>query len=104
MTSASVQTFALGHTCGIWRKSRQKLISQPCAAVVNYVQHHKLRTFFQSLTDPQPDALSCSIHQKVIGYRGKIAAISPCVAKIEEFRETGLVDYNVTMEHLKTLL
>ena len=58
-------------------------------------------TFFQSLTDPQPDALSCSIHQKVIGYRGKIAAISPCVAKIEEFRETGLVDYNVTMEHLK---
>lgn len=39
--------------------------------------------------------------KKVLGYRGKIAAISPCIAKIEEFRETGLVDYNVTMEHLK---
>ena len=39
--------------------------------------------------------------KKVLGYKGKIAAISPCIAKIEEFRETGLVDYNVTMEHLR---
>ena len=39
--------------------------------------------------------------RNVIGYRGKIAAISPCIAKADEFRETKIIDYNVTMEHLR---
>lgn len=39
--------------------------------------------------------------RKILGFKGKIAAISPCIAKIDEFRETGVIDYNVTMEHLK---
>lgn len=39
--------------------------------------------------------------RKVLGFKGKLAALSPCIAKIDEFRETGLVDYNVTMDHLK---
>ena len=79
----------------------KKLISQPCAAVVNYVQRHK-PDLFSNLSPIHSPMLCLAVYiKKVIGYRGKIAAISPCVAKIEEFRETGLVDYNVTMEHLK---
>lgn len=39
--------------------------------------------------------------RKVLGYKGRIAALSPCIAKIDEFRDTGLVEYNVTMEHLR---
>lgn len=79
----------------------KKLISQPCAAVVNYVQRHKPE-LFSNLSPIHSPMLCLAVYiKKVIGYRGKIAAISPCVAKIEEFRETGLVDYNVTMEHLK---
>ncbi len=79
----------------------KKLISQPCAAVVNYVQRHKPE-LFSNLSPIHSPMLCLAVYiKKVIGYRGKIAAISPCVAKIEEFRETGLVDYNVTMEHVK---
>lgn len=79
----------------------KKLISQPCAAVVNYVQRHKPE-LFSNLSPVHSPMLCLAVYmKKVLGYRGKIAAISPCVAKIEEFRETGLVDYNVTMEHLR---
>ena len=40
--------------------------------------------------------------RKVLGFKGKIAAISPCIAKIDEFHETGnIINYNVTMEHLR---
>lgn len=78
-----------------------KLISQPCAAVVNYVQRHKPE-LFSNLSPVHSPMLCLAVYvKKVLGYRGKIAAISPCIAKIEEFRETGLVDYNVTMEHLR---
>lgn len=79
----------------------KKLISQPCAAVVNYVQRHKPE-LFDNLSPIHSPMLCLAVYmKKVLGYKGKIAAISPCIAKIEEFRETGLVDYNVTMEHLR---
>ena len=39
--------------------------------------------------------------RKYMNYTGKIAAISPCIGKGDEFRQTGLVQYNVTMDHLK---
>jgi len=78
-----------------------KLISQPCAAVVNFVQRHK-PGLFKNLSPVHSPMLCMAIYmKKVLGYRGKIAALSPCIAKIEEFRETGIVDYNVTMEHLR---
>lgn len=78
-----------------------KVISQPCAAVVNYVQKHK-QELFSNLSPIQSPMLCMAIYmRKVLGYHGKIAALSPCIAKIEEFRETKLVDYNVTMEHLR---
>lgn len=78
-----------------------KLISQPCAAVVNYVQRHRPE-LFQNLSPIHSPMLCMAIYmKKILGYRGKIAALSPCIAKIEEFRETKLVDYNVTMEHLR---
>lgn len=78
-----------------------KLISQPCAAVVNFVQRHKPE-LFSNLSPIHSPMLCLAVYmKKVLGYKGKIAAISPCIAKIEEFRETRLIDYNVTMEHLR---
>lgn len=80
-----------------------KLISQPCAAVVNYVQKHR-PGLFKNLSPVHSPMLCMAVYlRKVLGYKGKIAALSPCIAKIEEFQETRLVDYNVTMEHLRLL-
>ncbi len=78
-----------------------KLISQPCAAVVNYILKHKPE-LLSNLSPVHSPMLCTAIYmRKVRGYRGKIAALSPCIAKIDEFHDTGIVDYNVTMEHLK---
>lgn len=96
---ADICTWA--HLRYLQRNPGKKLISQPCAAVVNYVQRHKPE-LFSNLSPIHSPMLCLAVYmKKVLGYKGKIAAISPCVAKIEEFRETGLVDYNVTMEHLR---
>ncbi len=78
-----------------------KLISQPCAAVVNYVLKHKPE-LLAHLSPIHSPMLCLAIYiRRVLGYQGKIGAISPCIAKGDEFRDTGLIDYNVTMEHLR---
>jgi len=78
-----------------------KVISQPCAAVVNYVLKNKPE-LIPSLSPIQSPMLCLGIYlRKVMGYRGKIAAISPCIAKADEFHDTKVINYNVTMEHLR---
>lgn len=42
--------------------------------------------------------------RKYLGWSGKIAALSPCIAKKDEFDQTGLVQYNVTFKHIKKYL
>ncbi len=77
-----------------------KVISQPCAAVVNYVQRHRPE-LIPSMSPVHSPMLCLAVYiRKYLGFRGKIAALSPCIAKSEEFKETGLIDYNVTMEKL----
>lgn len=78
-----------------------KVISQPCAAVVNYILRHRPE-LLSNLSPIHSPMLCLAVYMKrVLGFKGKIAAISPCIAKIDEFRDTGLIDYNVTMVHLK---
>lgn len=79
----------------------KKVVSQPCAAVVNYIEKHK-HELIPRLSPIQSPMMCIAIYmRKVLGYKGKIAAVSPCIAKIDEFRDTGVIDYNVTMEHLR---
>ncbi len=79
----------------------KKLISQPCAAVVNYVLKHRPE-LIPRLSPVHSPMLCLGIYlRKVLGYKGKIAAISPCIAKADEFHDTNVIQYNVTMEHLR---
>lgn len=78
-----------------------KVISQPCAAVVNYVLRHRIELIPFLSPIHSPMACIAIYIRKYLGFRGKIAALSPCIAKIDEFHQTGIIDYNVTMEHLK---
>lgn len=78
-----------------------KLISQPCAAVVNYIVKHKPE-LIPNLSPVHSPMLCLGIYiREILGFRGKIAAISPCIAKADEFHDTQVIDYNVTMEHLR---
>ena len=78
-----------------------KLISQPCAAIVNYALNQRPK-LLENLSPVQSPMLCTAVYmRKYLGITGKIAALSPCIAKSDEFAATGLVSYNVTLKHLR---
>jgi len=77
-----------------------KVISQPCAAIVNYALIHNTALIKHLSPIHSPMLCTAVYMKKYMGINDKIAAISPCVAKKDEFTATGLVDYNVTIKKL----
>ena len=72
------------------------LITQPCPAIVRYCeiyQHDLLKNL-----SPVHSPMSCvSVYMKKYeGLTDHIAALSPCIAKSNEFDDTELAQYNVT--------
>lgn len=93
-----------GHIRFIEQHPKTKLISAPCPAVVNYIKKF-CHDALENLSPVHSPMLCTAIYlKKYLGEGAKIAALSPCIAKMDEFRETGLVDYNVTFERLGQLL
>lgn len=93
-----------GHIRFLESHPGSKIISSPCPAIVNYIKKfcHDALKHISPIHSPM---LCTAIYlKKYLGEQAKIAALSPCIAKIDEFRETGLVDYNVTFERLGNLL
>lgn len=96
---ADICTWA--HLRYIEKNLQAKVLTQPCAVVVNYILKHSHK-LLKNLSPIQSPMLCTAVYlRKYMGFKGKIAAISPCIAKRDEFHMTGLIDYNVTMEHLK---
>jgi diguanylate cyclase (GGDEF)-like protein len=78
-------------------------ISQPCPAVVSYIERY-LPELIPKLFPVQSPLMCAAIYaRKQLGVTDKLAFISPCIAKkleIEDEHNRGLVQYNVTFEHL----
>ncbi len=78
-------------------------ISQPCPAVVSYIERY-LPELLPKLFPVQSPLMCAAIYaRKKLGVTEKFAFISPCIAKkmeIEDPHNAGLVQYNVTFEHL----
>ncbi len=74
------------------------VISQPCAAVVEYILKSKQNLIPSLSPIHSPIACTAVYLKKYEGIKGDIACISPCIAKRSEFDETGLVKYNVTFK------
>ena len=66
---------------------------------VEFLKKHDLLKYLSPIHSP----MLCEVVylRKYQGFTGKIAALSPCIGKGDEFEQTGLVQYNVTMDHLK---
>ena len=77
-----------------------KLISQPCAAIVKYIETYQPVLLNNLAPIHSPMLCAVTYIKKYLRKRHKIIALSPCVAKKNEFTETGLVDYNVTFKKL----
>jgi iron only hydrogenase large subunit-like protein len=91
-----------GHIRYIQKNNPRSLISQPCPAIVNYVLMHR-NELLPYLSPVQSPMMCVAIYMR--NYQGvtdKIAAISPCIAKTNEFEESGgLVSYNITFKRLE---
>ena len=78
-------------------------ISQPCPAVVSYIERY-LPELLDKLFPVQSPLMCAAIYaRKQLGITDRFAFISPCIAKkmeIEDPHNAGLVQYNVTFDHL----
>ncbi|MCR4763099.1 MAG: response regulator [Lachnospiraceae bacterium] len=78
-------------------------ISQPCPAVVSYIERY-LPELLPKLFPVQSPLMCAAIYaRKEMGITDRFAFISPCIAKkleIEDPHNAGLVQYNVTFDHL----
>ncbi len=99
---ADICTWA--HIRYLEKHPKTKLISQPCPAIVNYIRKFA-HSALPHLSPVHSPMLCTAVYlKKYLGENAKIAALSPCIAKQDEFRDTGLIDYNVTFERLGELL
>ncbi len=77
-----------------------KIISQPCAAIVNYAEKHKPE-LLPKLSPVQSPLMCTAIYvRKYLGNNDTIIGLTPCIAKEDEFRNTGVVSGNVTFKRL----
>ncbi len=78
-------------------------ISQPCPAVVGYIERH-LPELIGNIIPVQSPLMCAAIYaRKHMGITDSLAFISPCIAKKMEISDPvnkNLVSYNVTFKHL----
>ena len=83
------------------------LISQPCPAIVNYIERYT-PALLQKLVPVHSPAMCTAIYMKKYkNIPGSYAFLSPCIAKQDEFFDPntgGLVGYNITFQKLMDYL
>ena len=97
---ADICTWA--HIRYIQKRNPGPLITQPCPAIVDYILLHR-NDLLPYLSPVQSPMLCTAIYmRRYERITDKIAAISPCIAKANEFDETmQQVSYNVTFVKLE---
>ena len=108
---AKIFDVSLGADICIWahirhieRTGMTSLITQPCPVVVSYCEVYQ-PGLLEYLSPVQSPMACISIYMKNYEMiNGPIAALSPCIAKADEFEDTGLVQYNVTFTKLSEYL
>lgn len=89
------------HLKAVSKKRVGKIISQPCAALTDYIlkYKHELIPYLSPVHSP---ILCGAIYiRKYVGDHNDIAVLSPCIAKKTEFDDTGAAEYNVTFAQLE---
>lgn len=78
----------------------KKIISQPCAAIMNYVEKHKPELIPKMSPVQSPLMCSAIYIKKYLKNDDILVGLTPCIAKGDEFRNTGVISYNVTFKKL----
>lgn len=86
------------------QKNNPKLvIAQPCPAIVRYIQIYKpqLIPYLAPADSPMVHTIKMVKHFYPAYKNHKMLIVSPCVAKKNEFEETGMGDFNVTISNFQ---
>lgn len=78
-------------------------ISQPCPAVVGYIERYTPELLPKLFPVQSPMMCGAIYARKYMGITDKLAFISPCIAKkmeIDDPQNRGYITYNVTFDHL----
>lgn len=98
---ADITTWAYIHY--ISKHNFQGGISQPCPAIVNYIEHYEPKLIQKLVPIHSPMMCTAIYAKKYLGITDSLAFISPCIAKKAEITDPnthGYVSYNVTFAHL----
>lgn len=96
---ADITTWA--YLKAIEEKQLTSIIAQPCPPIVSFIEKHKTELLDRLAPVHSPALCSAIYLSKYAGVTGKIAFLSPCLGKAQEFTETGgVVSYNVTFKKL----
>lgn len=103
----SIYDVSLGADICTWAHLRaieanmvENIITQPCAAIVKYIETYQPKLLKNLSPIHSPIACGAIYIRKYLRRNNPIAVLSPCIAKKVEFKDTGLVDYNVTIQKL----
>ncbi len=77
-----------------------KVVSQPCAAIVNYAEKHNNELIDRLSPVQSPLMCTAVFIRKYLRNTDTLVALTPCIAKGDEFENTGIVKYNVTFKKL----
>lgn len=86
---------------------KKGLISQPCPAIVNYIEHYKPQLIDKLMPVQSPMMCEAIYLKKYLGIRDELVFLSPCIAKKDEItskRGMGLIRYNVTFDKLMSAI
>lgn len=78
-------------------------ISQPCPAIVNYIEHYEPELISKLVPIHSPMMCTAIYVKKYLKNNDSLAFISPCIAKKTEINDPnthGYVSYNLTFAHL----
>ncbi len=86
------------------RNPDKKIISQPCAAIVNYAEKHRPK-LLEKLSPVQSPLMCTAVYvRKYLHNDDILVGLTPCIAKRDEFNNTGIIKYNVTFKRLSEYL
>lgn len=104
----NIYDVSLGADICIWahvryleRHKPASLITQPCAAIVSYCEVHRPGLLEHLSPVHSPMGCLAAYMRKYEQMDEAIAALSPCIAKANEFEAIGTIQYNVTFAKLQ---
>ena len=83
------------------RNPGAKIVSQPCAAIINYAEKHKSELLNKLSPILSPLICSAVYVRKYLRNEDTLVGLTPCLARDGEFHRTGnIISHNVTFKKL----